>query len=432
MINFLSAKKITPVNTVTIGITGKKGKTVVSHVIKDILTQNGFRVASLTSEGFLIDEENTNKKIKSNNITKKDLLNIARIINKIKPDFFVIEIPDSQLVKKFYSYLNLDAGVITNIEFNPEISNEKYLKSKLDFIKLVNEQGLLVVSGEDENFANWLEQNSENIENNIFCYWINSKNLSGKHYKKEGIEYNYYNEAMIYSQMNGAYSFINTYIAIRVCNRYLPLDKITGALRNVRPLKGKFDKFQETPFSIYIDEAITLKQIESSLNHIISVKGPTQKVITVVGVPEENTKELANIGSLVAKHSDIIILAPSDSNLTQTYDINSIIHSGAESFRGRLVERIYSTEELQLLDKKRLMQKIYNTMQTGDVPVIAFDAHDHTGRLDALKLAVLIADNDDIVYIAGKGSSESIIFNEIEYEWSDYEALKLAIDALKN
>ncbi len=424
MINFLSGKKGTQKTPTIIGITGDAGKTIVTHLIKDILLLNGYRVGFISSEGSSTDGSQVDTSNKANKISKKEFKNILNESQKLNTDFFIVEMPYSSIKKNVYHNITIDAGVITNVEKIEDNSRER-----LNFINYFNEGALLVVSGKNIDFVNWLETKSEDIENSIYCYWVDTKNLSNKQFKKEGIEYSYYNEAQIFASLHGNYNFENTYLALRVCGRYLPLNQIVSSLRNVSTVSGKLDLTQEKPFSIFIDEAKNSRQLEGSITHIASIKGPTQKLVTVIGVSDSYKDNSYEIGTIVARYSDIVILAPADSNTTQTPDLNSLIHNGAESFRGRLIERIYSTEELEMLDKKKLMTKIFNTMQAGDVPVISFDAHNHTGRLDAFKLAIMIADNDDIVYIAGKGSEESITFDNVEYEWSDYEALNLVMNS---
>ena len=186
-------------------------------------------------------------------------------------------------------------------------------------------------------------------------------------------------------------------------------------------------KFKNEPYSVFIDESVYPIQIESSLLHISNIKNKNQKLITVIGIPEENLKNFEDIGKAIASHADIIILAPNNTSLSKTHALNSQIQNSLEEFRGRVIERIDSSDELELINNAKLFSKIKNTLNNNDLPVISFDANDYTGRFDAIKLSTNIANKNDIIYIVGKGANTSISFNNIEYEWSDYEALRLAL-----
>lgn len=421
MISFLGSKRKISNAPLNIGVTGYVGKSSTVNLIANILINAGFYVVTLTDEG-LFKHGQLNKKITSLNITKKTLKKIRKEIEN-EYNFFIIEMDNYKVSKKVFSDLNLDSGVITNIGVLDEIEASAYS----EFLNLISENGLAVINGESNDFREWIGQISENIKNNIYCYLTELQNLKGKKFLKEGIEYDYYDEARINTKQFGEQSFYNSYAALKLTNRYLPIENIISGITEPADLKGKMHKVHASPFSIFIDETVNARQLEHSLKHIQAIKGPTQKVISIIGLSESKFNEFYNVGMVAAKYSDVVLLAPADPNNTKTYDINSLIHNGAESFRARLIERIYSTEELELLDKKRLMTKINNTISGGDVPVISFDAHDYTGRLDAIRLAVFIADSDDIVYLSGKGADETITFDEIEYEWSDYEALKLVL-----
>ncbi|MCA9386605.1 hypothetical protein KC669_01080 [Candidatus Dojkabacteria bacterium] len=405
-----------------IGISGEHGKTTTSELLAHILKQNGIKVSVLNSIGKNIDERDD--KITSDNASRKDVNKFIADSIKASCDIAIIELEPKKISNSIFSSVSFDSIGITSVG---NLNEPQPYKLLLD---LVREDGFLTAVSEDDEFISWLINESEKLSKTIYCYWVNPENLSEKTFDNTGISFDYYVEGKINSKLKGMHSFENIYLAVRLASNYIPIRNAIEKIKDFEPLRGRFHEAYKDKFSVIVDAAKHPFQLFKSMEFLGKVKDPSKKIISVASVSENLFDNAKNLGNLVTNYSDIVILGPSDSNTMPTFDLNSQMHIGAEDKQGRLIERFFSSEESQIADKYKLANRIFHSMQQGDVPVLAFDAHDYTGRLDAIKMAILLADPGDIVYIMGKGDERTITFDNTDFEWSDYEALKLALDNL--
>jgi UDP-N-acetylmuramyl tripeptide synthase len=414
--------------TKCIGITGTLGKTVVSNIIIHVLKQSGFRVAYLTSDGYSLDGETDYKDYRANHIKANVFKELIKNVMYEGVDFFIVEMTSKNIRKKVYTDILLDAAVITNIIGDPENYKnwEMYAETKFEFIKLVDEGGLLVINGEDPDIHEWLEFKSPILKQNIYTYWANVSNLQNRLSTLYGTSFNYGNISLN-SSMLGTQTYMNKYLAIKICQRYLSDDQISKAISSLTNFDGKFHLVKSTPNYVFIDSANRPESIKSAIRSLNMIKPTKSRIISIVGSPgySRYSRELADPATEL---SDIVIFAPTDPNTEHTYNINSELHFHSEKKGGILLERFSSTDELNLINKENLLDRLNKVIKNGDKPILTFDAHDYTGRLDAIKFGHSILQPGDVLYIAGKGNDDFIIFNNVEYEWSDYEALNIAED----
>jgi hypothetical protein len=172
----------------------------------------------------------------------------------------------------------------------------------------------------------------------------------------------------------------------------------------------------------FIDNSKHFDHIAENLKYIHKIKNPDNRIFVVMGQDEKRNQVIPQDLNLF---SDVILLAANDPNNLHTSDINSELFNQLETHGSKLIERINSSDELAMIDKRSLKNKLHLVNQSGDSATVAFDAHDYTSRLDAIKLAKEAALAGDFILISGKGNEDYLVFNNAEYEWSDYEALDL-------
>jgi UDP-N-acetylmuramyl tripeptide synthase len=428
----ISKNKATYNSTLTkcIGVTGTLGKTVVSNIIIHVLREAGFKVAYLTSDGYSVDGESDFKDYKANHIKSNVFKELAKSAMYEGADFFVVEMTSKNIRKKVYSEILLDAAVITNIIGDPENYKnwEIYAETKFEFIKLIDEGGLLVINGEDPDIHEWLGFKSPIIKQNIYTYWANVSNLQNRSSTLYGTSFNYGNISLN-STMLGTQTYMNKYLAMKVCQRYVPDDHITKSIGSLTNFDGKFHLVKSNPNYIFIDSANRPESIRNAVRSINLIKPTKSRIISVVGSPgySRYSRELADPATEL---SDIVVFAPTDPNTEHTYNINTELHFHSERKGGIMLERFSSTDELNMINKENMIDRLNKVIKNGDKPIVTFDAHDYTGRLDAIKFGYSLLQPGDILYIAGKGNDDYILFNNVEYEWSDYEALNIAEENL--
>lgn len=415
-------------NLIYIGVTGTFGKTIVVETLVHILKSNGYRVASLSSKGNSIDGMNVEKEINSDNISKSQFRDLSKKAEKNGCQFFIVEMHIDKIKDNVFADVDLDTGIITNIVGEDEKYESwgKYAAHKLDFIKKIINKGLLIVNGDEEKSVAWLGQKDPEIKNEIYVFWANSNDLNNKFHGYGEIGYKAENGHDIRTNVSGFHNHLNTYMAFKAASKFIDSQRIVSAMQTFKNPNGILHLYKETPYKIYVDRADTPYTTLRAMKFLESLKSGN-KIISITGSEGNQNKHKRKIGDVISKFSDVVILAPNNPNTELTSDINSEIHNYTLRNGGILVDRFGSNSEVQQMNVSNLLNKVYSTQANGNTPVVAFDAHDYTGRLDAINFATQVANPGDFIYVSGKGDSDSILFNNVEYEWSDYEAINLAL-----
>ncbi len=433
MFTFLNKQKSSLANIISgnpsermrvIGITGTRGKTVVTHMLHHILRELGVKPGFISSYGYTLDNENVYADKTANNLKPGEAHALISKMAKNGINFALIEMTSQNLKNKNYEGIILDSGIITNIfeDSLPRYKNvEEYAKTKLDFINHIRDEGFLVIHKHNPTITNWLADSGNDVKNNIYTHWTEDNNAKNIENYIDSISFDLDSERYslpIVSNLSNAIQ------AIRLAQAYFPKKNVKKAFESIKTLPGRMQVFQTEPFVIIIDHSNNAAMLENSLLYLNAIKQKESRIITIFGASGEVDKEKRAMGIPAAKYSTLVVLGANDSKGEKVYDINSEIEAKAQPYHGIFVERLISTEEYQLVNKNNLKMKIDRVIQNGDIPFVSFDADDYTSRLDAIDFTVKFARPGDIVYIAGKGAEDSLKFSKVEYEWSDEEAVK--------
>lgn len=417
-----------------IGITGTRGKTVTTHYLKDLLTLSGKRVGYISSINYSADGENLYNDLSADSINSNDLINLLNEMSKREVDVAIVEMPVKGISEGAYGDIVLDSGIITNIDgFDRNVSErwDEYTQNKLNFINRIKDEGLLIFNGDDIKGRDWLMRQSDNILHQIYVDNVEvRKRINLKKYNLDGIDFNLYNDNFSLKHP-GLFNVQNAMQAMRIAEKYLGNKIDRNAIAEMNTVRGRFEVLQKSPFTIVVDYAYNPIMIEESLRELNSIKKPGTRIISILGAAGERDRWRREAGIVSLKYSDITILTAEDPRSEKVMDINSEIHSFIERSGGVLVDRYSSTEELESTNYANLLNRIERVYRNGDHPVIAFDADDYSGRLDAIKFGISLAQEGDIIYITGKGHEQTLEFKGIQYEWSDHEAVEQALSTVK-
>ncbi len=416
-----------------IGVTGTRGKTVVAHMIYHILKESGKRVGYISTLGYTTDMQNFQKDVTANMIQAGDIYRLLGLMVKNGLEYAVVEMTSHMLQNNYYDGLVLDSGVVTNIYLDkPDVYNEweNYARTKLDFISKIKSEGLLVLNNQAPEVSNWIVENTQNLKNNIFTYWIQPSNVSGIQNSIDRTTFDFERETYSIPVITNQ-NIINALQASKIANSYVGLNDIKRALETFQAPTGRMEVIQKSPFAIIIDYAYTVGTVDDALRYLHTIKPYTGKIITVIGASGDSHKDRRNVAAIAARYSNMVVLAAEDPRNERVADINPELHLRAQREKAILVERVGSNDEYKLINKKNLRKKVEMVMANNDVPFVAFDAEDFTSRLDAIDFAVKFANPGDIVYITGKGHENTLSFANVDYEWSDTEAVKQALGLSK-
>ena len=339
--------KLKPKNI--IAVTGTNGKTSVADFFYQILNANNIPVASIGTLGIRYRE----KFIKTN-LTSPDVITLHKNLHKLKKnkiDNVILEASSHGLAQNRLDNLNLKAGIFTNFSqdhLDYHKTMKAYLKAKLIlFSKLLPIKSYVITDQFIKEYS-ILEKISKSRQlrlldaNKVFN---NIKNNS--------------------LSLVGSFQMKNLSMAIlaaQLCN--LNYTKINSALRKIKNVDGRLDLIKKYPnnIKVFIDYAHTPDALKEVIK---SIKNTFNSNITLVfGCGGERDFKKRSLMAKVAK-----------------------------SF----CKKIYVTDDNpRKEDPKKIRKEIINHLKGSNYFNIG-------NRSKAIKEAVLKAEPNEIILIAGKG-----------------------------
>ncbi len=415
---------------IVIGVTGTTGKTTSVYLIAKTLEAAGYKTG-FTSTAMFNDGEkewlNDKKMTMAGRFfTQKMLQRMARH----KCQFAIVETTSEGIVQFRHRFINYDILVFTglyaeHIESHGGFAKYKEAKGKLFAhlkrckIKYADDKKIIHkgISGLKKTDLNRVKKtiiaNLDNEHANYFLnFWAEAKmaytnydianssefkaNLSSdlKVIKYKDIKVSQFgisfkaSNTEINLQLLGAFNAANAMNAVCVClSQGIAWEKIKAGLENIEGVAGRLEKIDEGQnFTVIVDYAFEPNAVAKLYETIKLI--PHKKVIHVLG-STGGGRDIARrpkLGQLAGKKSAIVIVTNED-----PYDENpqAIIEQVAEG-----------------------------AMQTGKA--LEKNLFKILDRREAIKKALSLAEENDIVLITGKGSEQAIcVANGEKIIWDD-------------
>lgn len=377
------------------GVTGTNGKTSVSTMIQNILQGLGVRSALSGTIGF-----NLNGIMYDSTNTTSDALTTQQMIFRAKAEGcrgMIMEVSSHGLVLGRLAGVDFDVAIFTNLthdhlDFHGTMENYGNAKGML-FSQLgqdLEKDKHAVLNADDE----WSAKYAGLTPYPIWTYALHNDEATfqGKNirYHDELTEFDMVTPEgtkHVKLQLLGEFNVYNALAATAAlyCRGYA-LEDIIAQLEFMAPIKGRMQKIEtgDLPISIFVDYAHTPDAIEKA----ISAAKPyaTKKIIFVIGTGGNRDKSKRPTMAEKSSVADYVILTTDDPRYEE-YD--SIIN------------------DLE----KGMTHKNYACI--GD-------------RADAVRHAVEIAEEGDLILFAGKGHEDYQIIENTKYPHSDAQIALIA------
>jgi UDP-N-acetylmuramoyl-L-alanyl-D-glutamate--2,6-diaminopimelate ligase len=374
-----------------IGVTGTDGKTTTSHMIYEILKKAGKKVgliSSITSPGL--------------HVTSPEPLELQKRLSEMVKaglKYVVLETTSHGLAQNRVSGINYEIAVLTNIT-HEHLDYHKTFKAYRDTkLKLFLNAKVSVLNKDDKNYSYFHKRiHGEKIAYSLELNDMGLNKLMGEQIENVG-EYNVANA-----------------LAARAVARKLKISPsiIKNALQDMKPPKGRLERVRnKKDVDIYIDFAHTPNALKNVLTLLKKLK--RGKLIVVFGCAgERDVKKRPLMGRIATDTADISIFTAEDPRSEDINDILGVMVKGAEKAGGVMLEQSDSiSERFYRPSASRMTHYFISIPDRGE-------AIYHT--LNKL------AKKGDIVVITGKAHEKSMAYDGVEYPWSDFEAVKLALN----
>ena len=363
-----------------IGVTGTKGKTTTTYMIKAILEKQGYKVGLIGTIENFIGEDSLGK----SNRTTPESLELQRIFYKMaaqKMDYVVMEVSSQSLKLNRVAGCDFDIGVFTNL-YKDHISEkehtdlEDYFESKKKlftmckkgFVNFDDFKGIKIVNTmKNCSFKTYAIDNSADY----LAKDITITNVSVD-YK---VKINGKNER-IKVNIPGRFSVYNSLAAIAVCE-YLGVstENIKEALESVK-VSGRSELVQnKAELAIMIDYAHTAESLENILQAVKSyTKG---KVICLFGCGGDRDKhKRPEMGEVAGRIADFSIITTDNPRTEEPEEIIKEIEEGIKKTKGK-----YKV----IVDRKEAIKEAIKMMNNRDIVVLAGKGHEPYQEINGVK-----------------------------------------------
>ncbi len=389
----------------TIGITGTKGKTTTTYMVKSILENVGHKVGLIGTIETIIGD----KSIPAANTTPESYL-VQKYFREMADagcDTVVMEASSQGFMLHRTAGFVFDYGIFTNIEPDHIGPNEHrdfghYLECKK---MLLNQCRVGIVNRDDEHFEKIVDGVSCELES----YGIGESDhldLCSKDLRAEdmelvsrpgylGIKYHVKGlmDFPVEIDVPGKFSVYNSMTAIAICRHFdVDPESIVEALRDTK-VKGRIELVRVSDdFTLMIDYAHNAMALESLLTTLREYN--PHRLVTVFGCGGNRARDRRfEMGEVSGKLADLTIITSDNPRNEDPQAIIDDIKTGISKTDGKYVEII--------------------------------------NRKDAIKYAIVNGEPGDIIICAGKGHETYQEINGVKYDMDERVLIKEILEEIR-
>ena len=356
----------------TIGITGTKGKTTTTYLVKSILENAGHKTGLIGTIETIIGEEH----IPSANTTPESYL-VQQYFAKMVAagcDSVVMEVSSQGLMLHRTAGFVFDIGIFTNLEPDHIGPNEHK-----DFADYLHCKSLLfkqcktgIFNADDQHLDEILEGHTCQVETFGFSERAdlraeNTRLVTGK--GTLGIQYDVKGlmDFPVEIDLPGKFSVYNSLTAIAVCRHFgVTQENIQRALKQAK-VKGRIEMVKVSDdFTLMIDNAHNAMSLESLLTTLKEYH--PNRLVCLFGCGGNRSKlRRYEMGEVSGKLADLTIITSDNPRNEEPQEIINDIKIGIGKTTGKYVE---------IIDRKEAIAYAIHHGQPGDIIVLAGKGHE--------------------------------------------------------
>ncbi len=364
-----------------IGITGTKGKTTTTYLVKNILEQAGRKVGLIGTIEVIIGDTH----IHANNTTPESYL-VQQYFKQMADagcDTVVMEVSSQGLMLHRTQGFVFDLGIFTNIEPDHIGPNEhKDFDDYLACKRLLFRQCRVgIVNKDDEHWekvtaGHTCQLETYGIEADADLKAENLQLLSGG--GKLGVSFDV-KGLMNFSaelSMPGRFSVYNALTAIAVCRHFdVSAEAVKKALLRAK-VKGRIELVKVSDdFTLMIDYAHNAMALQSLLSTLKEYR--PHRLVSVFGCGGNRSKlRRYEMGEVSGKLADLTIITSDNPRYEEPQDIIEDIKTGIGRTDGKYVE---------ICDRKEAIAYAIAHGEPGDIIVLAGKGHEDYQEIKGVK-----------------------------------------------
>jgi UDP-N-acetylmuramoyl-L-alanyl-D-glutamate--2,6-diaminopimelate ligase len=371
-----------------IGVTGTNGKTTTVTLLYQLFSQLGYKCGLISTI-----ENKINETILPATHTTPDVIQFNKLLKQMVDencDYVFTEVSSIGVHQKRIAGLKFKGGVFTNLthdHLDYHKTFENYRDCKKAFFDGLSSNAFALTNKDDKNGMYMLQ----NTKAQKYTYALQSMadfkgRILEKHIDGTLIQIN---DKELWIKLIGKFNVYNILVAYSVARIMGEAeDKVLKILSNVNPARGRFQIIHHNGITGIVDYAHTPDALENVLNTIRDLKQEHQNIITVVGCGgNRDAAKRPIMAKIACELSDKVILT---SDNPRDEDPKEIIHQMETG-----IPLSYKRKTLSIVD-----------------------------RDEAIKTAIQLSNNEDIILVAGKGHETYQEIKGVKYPFDDYQKLQ--------
>lgn len=365
----------------TIGITGTKGKTTTTYLVKSILESAEIKTGLIGTIESIIGDEH----IPSANTTPESYVVQERFRKMVDAglEAVVMEVSSQALMLHRVAGITFDIGVFTNLEPDHIGTNEhKDFEDYMHCKSLLFQQSKLgIFNGDSEHVEGVMKNHTCQVE--TFGYGThNDLCASNVELLKEGGTLGVKYQAMgvvnceVEVNVPGTFSVYNSLTAIAICHHFgVAQEVIKNALRNVS-VKGRIEIVPVTKrYTLMIDYAHNAMSLESLLTTLKEYN--PARLVCLFGCGGNRSKSRRyEMGEVSSRLADLTVITSDNPRDEEPMDIINDIIIGVEKADGAYVI---------IPDRKDAIRYCMENALDGDIVVLAGKGHEDYQEIKGIK-----------------------------------------------
>ena len=365
----------------TIGITGTKGKTTTTFLIRSILEHAGIRTGLIGTIETIIGDRH----IPASNTTPESYTIQQYFAAMVEAgcQVAVMEVSSQGLKLHRTAGIQFDIGIFTNlapdhIGPNEHESFEEYLECKS---RLFRQCRVGIVNIDDAHCPQILEGHTCQVETYGFSEkadlrasdvkLVNRPGFLGVAYRVSGLT-----DMDVEIDMPGRFSVYNSLVAIAVCRHFdIRKEDVLAALEAAQT-KGRIEKVKVSDdFTLLIDYAHNAMSLESLLTTLKEYH--PKRLVCLFGCGGNRSRlRRFEMGEVSGRLADLTVITSDNPRFEEPQAIIDDIRTGIEKTDGKYVE---------IIDRKEAIRYVIAHGQPGDVIVLAGKGHEDYQEIKGVK-----------------------------------------------
>jgi len=366
----------------TIGITGTKGKTTTSYMVKAVLDKAGIKTGLIGTIETIIGDE----RIPAANTTPESF-DVQRLFAKMVSngcEAVVMEVSSQGLKMDRVAGFTFDYGIFTNLSpdhigGNEHKDFEEYKECKAKLFKQCH-TGIINIDDENSNYM--IENATCKIETFSIDKESDLKAENIELYMEEGVLGISYDlitkesKTRIKIDVPGKFNVYNSLTAIAICKKFTSdMEIIKNILSDIK-VKGRVEivpvKKEYTVIIDYAHNAVSLKSILNSIREY-----SPKRIVTLFGCGGNRDKNRRfEMGEVSSRLSDFTIVTSDNPRFEKPEDIIEDIITGVKKADG---------EYIKIPDRKEAIKYALSNALEGDVIILAGKGHEDYQEIEGVK-----------------------------------------------